>query len=127
MRNLLDTHTLIWFLNGEADLSDKARKVIQRRNAINLVSVASLWEMQLKNSVGKLALPTGALSSQLSNEGFGILPITAAHVDRAREISGLQGDPFALLLAATADIERMTLLTKDTRLLSLGLGYLKEV
>ena len=124
-RYLLDTHIVYWWMIKSARLSKTATFLIRKESCF--VSVASLWEMQLKNSVGKLALPTGALSSQLSNEGFGILPITAAHVDRAREISGLQGDPFDLLLAATADIERMTLLTKDTRLLSLGLGYLKEV
>ena len=124
-RYLLDTHIVYWWMTKSPRLSKTATSLIRKESCF--VSVASLWEMQLKNSVGKLALPTGALSSQLSNEGFGILPITAAHVDRAREISGLQGDPFDLLLAATADIERMTLLTKDTRLLSLGLGYLKEV
>ena len=124
-RYLLDTHIVYWWMTKSARLSKTATSLIRKESCF--VSVASLWEMQLKNSVGKLALPSGPLSSQLSNEGFGILPITAAHVDRAREIGGLQGDPFDLLLAATADIERMTLLTKDTRLLSLGLGYLKEV
>ena len=124
-RYLLDTHIVYWWMTKSVRLSKTAIALIRKESCF--VSVASLWEMQLKNSVGKLALPTGALSSQLSNEGFGILPITAAHVDRAREISGLQGDPFDLLLAATADIERMTLLTKDARMLSLGLGYLKEV
>ena len=124
-RYLLDTHIVYWWMTKSPRLSKTATSLIRKESCF--VSVASLWEMQLKNSVGKLALPTGALSSQLSNEGFGILPITAAHVDRAREISGLQGDPFDLLLVATADIERMTLLTKDTRLLSFGLGYLKEV
>ena len=124
-RYLLDTHIVYWWMTKSARLSKTATSLIRKESCF--VSVASLWEMQLKNSVGKLALPSGPLSTQLSNEGFGILPITAAHVDRAREIGGLQGDPFDLLLAATADIERMTLLTKDTRLLSLGLGYVKEV
>ena len=124
-RYLLDTHIVYWWMTKSVRLSKTAIALIRKESCF--VSVASMWEMQLKNSVGKLALPSGPLSSQLSNEGFGILPITAAHVDRAREIGGLQGDPFDLLLAATADIERMTLLTKDTRLLSLGLGYLKEV
>ena len=124
-RYLLDTHIVYWWMTKSVRLSKTAIALIRKESSF--VSVASVWEMQLKNSVGKLALPSGLLSTQLSNEGFGILPITAAHVDRAREIGGLQGDPFDLLLAATADIERMTLLTKDTRLLSLGLGYLKEV
>ena len=123
-RYLLDTHIVYWWMTKSARLSKAATALVRKQSCF--VSVASVWEMQLKNAAGKLALPPGALSSQLSSEGFGILPITAAHVDRAREIGGLQGDPFDLLLAATADIERMTLLTKDTRLLSLGLSHIHE-
>ncbi len=124
-RYLLDTHIVYWWMTKSARLSKTATSLIRQESCF--VSVASVWEMQLKNSVGKLALPPGALSSHLASEGFGILPINAAHVDRAREIGGLTGDPFDLLLAATADIERMTLLTKDARLLSLGLSHIKEV
>ena len=123
-RHLLDTHIVYWWMTKSARLSKPATSLIRKESCF--VSVASVWEMQLKNAVGKLALPLGSLSSHFANEGFGILTITAAHVDRAREIGGLQGDPFDLLLAATADIERMTLLTKDTRLLSLGFGHIQE-
>ena len=123
-RHLLDTHIVYWWMTKSARLSKPATSLIRKESCF--VSVASLWEMQLKNAAGKLALPPGSLSSHLSKEGFGILPITAAHVDRAREIAGLQGDPFDLLLAATADIERMTILTKDARLLSLGIGHIQE-
>ncbi len=124
MRYLLDTRIVYWWMTKSARLSKTATALIRKESCF--VSVASVWEMQLKNAVGKLALPPGSLSSHLANEGFGILPITAAYVDRAREIGGLQGDPFDLLLVAIADVERMTLLTKDTRLLSLGFGNISE-
>jgi len=123
-RYLLDTHVVYWWMTRSARLSKAAIALISHESCS--VSVASLWEMQLKHATGKLALPVESLSSHLTAEGFGVLPITAGHVERARQLGGLQSDPFDLLLAAVADIERMTLLTKDGRLLSLGLKNIKE-
>lgn len=55
---LLDTHTLIWFLNGSNELSVDARVAIENDRAINLQSIASLWEIAIKVSLGKLELTT---------------------------------------------------------------------
>ena len=123
-RYLLDTHMVYWWMTRSARLSKSAVALISRESCS--VSVASVWEMQLKHASGKLALPVESLSSQLTAEGFDLLPIAAAHVERARQMGGLQGDPFDLLLAAVADVEKMNLLTKDSRLLSLGLKHIKE-
>ena len=49
MNNLIDTHALIWFLNGDNDLSDKAKKAIEDKDAINFISIASLWGNRNKN------------------------------------------------------------------------------
>ena len=54
--NLLDTHTLIWFLNGSKELSKTALQLIETEGAANFVSMASLWEMAIKISLGKLEL-----------------------------------------------------------------------
>jgi len=121
---LLDTHVVYWWMTRSARLSKAAIALISQESCS--VSVASVWEMQLKQATGKLALPIEPLSPQLTAEGFGVLPITAAHVERARQLGGLQGDPFDLLLAAVADVEKMHLLTKDSRLLSLALKHIKE-
>jgi len=123
-RYLLDTHIAYWWMTKSARLSKSTASLISKESCS--ISVASLWEMQLKNAAGKLSLPPESLSAQLASEGFGILPITAAHIDRAREMGGLQGDPFDLILVAVADIEKMMLLTKDNRLLSLGVRHVKE-
>ena len=56
MRVLLDTHTFIWFIGGSANLSDTARRLIEDVGNERLLSVASLWEMSIKVSVGKLKL-----------------------------------------------------------------------
>ncbi len=123
-RYLLDTHLIYWWMTGSAKLSKSARKLIG--GEMCAISVASLWEMQLKQAAGKLALPEGSLQSQFAGQGFSLLPVTAAHVERVRDLGGLRGDPFDMLLVAVADIEKMTLLTKDARLLSLGLKYVRE-
>lgn len=54
MRLLLDTHTRIWFAEGNATLSASARDMIADTNNQRLVSIACLWEMAIKISVGKL-------------------------------------------------------------------------
>ncbi len=50
-QNLLDTHTLIWFINGSQELSGIARQAIETENADNYVSIASLWEIAIKISL----------------------------------------------------------------------------
>ena len=123
-RYLLDTHIVYWWMTKSTRLTKATISLIGKQSCS--ISVASLWEMHLKHAAGKLALPVESISSQLSEAGFGIISITPAHIERARDMGGFQGDPFDLLLAAVADIEKMTLLTKDVRLLSLGLKQVKE-
>ena len=80
----------------------------------------------MKQAAGKLMLPDGSLQSHFAAQGFSLLSVTAAHVERTRELGGFRGDTFDMLLVAVADIEKMPLLTKDTRLLSLGLRHISE-
>ncbi len=56
MESLLDTHTLIWFLNGDKDLSDNAKEEIISKPYGNFVSIASIWEISIKISIDKLEL-----------------------------------------------------------------------
>jgi PIN domain nuclease of toxin-antitoxin system len=56
MNYLLDTHVLIWFLNGDKALSNKARKAIEAENATNFISIASLWEIAIKISLNRLSI-----------------------------------------------------------------------
>jgi PIN domain nuclease of toxin-antitoxin system len=56
MRLLLDTHTFLWFIDGNPKLSSYARQLIEELGNERLLSVASLWEMSIKNSLGKLKL-----------------------------------------------------------------------
>jgi len=78
MNNLIDTHAFIWFLNGDNNLSDKAKKAIEEIDVINFISIASLWEISIKISLGKLELstPFAEIAEQIDHNGFQILPIT---------------------------------------------------
>ncbi len=71
-RNLLDTHTLIWYLNGDSELSEKARAIIESDNAVNFVSIVSLWEIAIKISLGKLELqlPFSEIGLQIEKNGL---------------------------------------------------------
>ncbi len=78
MNNLLDTHTLIWFINGDKALSVQAKDKIEDSNAINYVSIASLWEIAIKISLGKLELrtPFTEIRNQIRVNSFQILPVS---------------------------------------------------
>ena len=59
MNMILDTHALIWFLSGDKNLSEKAKSAIEDQGSTKFVSIASIWEMAIKISLGKLKIPKG--------------------------------------------------------------------
>jgi len=80
MQYLLDTHTFLWFINGDAQLSDKAQTIIENPIHERYISIASFWEMAIKRNLGKLELDMSFknLYQELDKNGFSLLPITAA-------------------------------------------------
>ncbi len=82
MKLLLDTHTCLWFIMGSPSLSATARVLIEDVANEQFVNVASLWEMAIKLSIGKLTLSAPfdvLLPQQLSLNGFELLHINMAH------------------------------------------------
>ncbi len=79
-QNILDTHALIWFIEGDKQLSKRARISIEGDNTLNYVSIASLWEIAIKVSLKKLGLqtPFEQIKKQLTENGFELLPVTFA-------------------------------------------------
>jgi len=119
LRLLLDTHIVLWWLNGDPLLSASATALIRESENIVFVSAVSLWEIWLKHSLGKLELPE-EFEDVLSAESFESLPLTAAH---AREVATLpwhHRDPFDRMLLAQARAENLTLLTADSALAAYG-------
>lgn len=113
---LLDTHALIWFLNGDPDnLSAKARVAIESEQNTSFVSVATLWEMAIKIRLGSLTFEPGYenLLALIDNNGFGVLPITFVHTRELLVLDMIHKDPFDRVLIAQSLVEGLTLVTKD--------------
>jgi PIN domain nuclease of toxin-antitoxin system len=79
------------------------------------VSLASVWEIGIKKGIGKLSAPPD-LESQLTNHEFVPLPIRFAHADAVSVLPLLHRDPFDRMLVAQAQVESMTILTRDPRI-----------
>jgi len=114
-RYLLDTHTAIWFFNGESALSETAKRIILDLSNSKYLSMASAWELAIKIGLGKLDFQgkaAGFIDLAESN-GFTVLPIKTAHLSALETLPLLHRDPFDRLLAATAITEQMTLISAD--------------
>lgn len=113
---LLDTHTFIWFILDVRQLSAVAKTIIEDRNSKILVSTASLWEIAIKMSLGKLDM--GApfeqlIPGQLIANRMEILPISVAHLYQVAQLPFHHRDPFDRLLIAQSLSENLPILSRD--------------
>ena len=116
MRLLLDTHALLWWVDGGGKLSATQRRAIGRAGNQVFVSVASAWEMAIKASLGKLQLasPVGDyIARHLVANRFQLLNITLEHAARVEALPYHHRDPFDRLLVAQAKEENLTVISKD--------------
>ena len=116
MRLLLDTHTLLWWLDGDRRLSRKARALIADTGNTVLVSAASAWEISTKARLGKLpgALDVAAdVAGCVASQGFASLDITILHAQRAGGLPGEHRDPFDRMLIAQAQLENLPIASND--------------
>jgi PIN domain nuclease of toxin-antitoxin system len=114
-KNLLDTHTLIWFVNGDTELSQTARTAIEADNTLNFVSIASLWEMAIKISLNKLELktPFNQIGRQIEENGFEILPVTFEDTLTLSTLPFHHRDPFDRIIIVQSFNNGLTLISKD--------------
>jgi PIN domain nuclease of toxin-antitoxin system len=113
-RLLVDTRVLLWWLTGDRSLSAAAQAAIADPANEPLVSIASLWEIALKRSLGKLTAPED-LPDRIAHEGFSWLALGADHAWEVRRLPMHHRDPFDRLLIAQALIERIPIVTADPR------------
>ncbi len=113
MNLLLDTHTLIWTLADDSELSAAARDAIIDGNNIVFVSAVSVWEISIKKALGKLNAPD-TLLEEIERHRFTPLEITLEHADRADKLPPIHLDPFDRMLIAQAQVDQLTLVTRDT-------------
>ncbi|MCP9926344.1 type II toxin-antitoxin system VapC family toxin [Cyanobium sp. CH-040] len=121
-RLLLDTHLLIWWLAGDPRLPDPVVQRVQDPDAEVYVSQASLWEMAIKCSLGRLRVDLPELERTLPSLGFRWLPIRNSHLLAIAELEndGQHRDPFDRLLVCQSRVEPMLLLSVDKQLRRYG-------
>lgn len=116
MRFLLDTHSFLWYLADDPKLSRKAEAAISDPDNEIWISAASLWEIAIKSSLGKLRLtePFGELIPyQLSLNSIEVLRIQVDHLSLVSELPFHHRDPFDRLLVAQSRVERVPLISLD--------------
>ena len=116
MRLLLDTHTFLWWDTDADRLPGSLLNALQNPENELVLSVVSVWEMQIKAGLGKLELRTPLtvlVNEQRSRNGLAVLPIRLQHVYALQELAHHHSDPFDRLLIAQARVEALKLVSKD--------------
>jgi len=124
MRLLLDTHAILWFLANAPKLSDRARAAILDPANTRWASPISLLEIALKNRIGKLPLPDpfGVMfPASLTASDIHLLPLEPEHIEPLTWLPMHHRDPFDRLLAATAMVEGLSLVSADAAFDAYGL------
>ncbi|MDE3077543.1 MAG: type II toxin-antitoxin system VapC family toxin [Chloroflexota bacterium] len=123
MRLLLDTHALLWWL-ADVELSAEARQAIADPANEIVVSAASAWEISIKQALNKLSAPDD-LEEQLESGGFESLSMRVSHALAAGALPRHHDDPFDRMLVAQAQIEGLTLVTRDEGFAAYGVRMLR--
>ena len=116
MNLLLDTHAFLWFIGGDTKLSQPARELIEAEENAKLVSIASIWEMGIKISLGRLSLGQPFeqfIPKQIQLNGFGLLPLRISHVAKIVSLPFHHRDPFDRLIVGQCMSEELSVVSAD--------------
>jgi PIN domain nuclease of toxin-antitoxin system len=127
VRLLLDTHALLWWLDGDRSLTRRARAAIADEDNVILVSAVSAWEITTKARLGKLP-GAGAVAADVAgavaSQGFSSLDINMRHAQRAGRLPGEHRDPFDRMLIAQAQLEDVMLVSNERAFDAYGVSRL---
>ncbi|MBA3924611.1 MAG: type II toxin-antitoxin system VapC family toxin [Nostocaceae cyanobacterium] len=121
MRALLDTHAFIWWVTDDSQLSPTAKSIITDQDNVLYLSAASAWEIVIKVRLGKLDLPEPPeiyIPSRLIINQFESLPIEIVHALQVINLPDLHRDPFDRIIIAQSQVEKMPILTVDSKITS---------
>lgn len=116
MRLLLDTHAFLWFVEGNPQLSARARTLIEDTSNEILLSVASIWEIAIKFSLGKLSLTAPVetfIAQQLQANAITTIDVRTEHAVAVAALPFHHRDPFDRLLIAQAQVEGVPIISAD--------------
>jgi PIN domain nuclease of toxin-antitoxin system len=128
VRLLLDTSVALWSLLGSTRVPDAVRDAIRDPANEVYVSAVSGWEIAIKLSLGKLAVPANLhvwLPERLAQDGYAILDVRLRHVLMVENLPQHHGDPFDRLLIAQAQVEGLTIVTGDAMFQRYGVATLR--
>lgn len=112
MNLLLDTHVLLWWLTDEPSLSADAREAIRNPDNAVFLSAAVIWEIRIKEAIGKLELPAD-FRQVLGEQSFREIGVTVEHAHEVGLLPPVHRDPFDRMLVAQARREGFTIVTRD--------------
>jgi PIN domain nuclease of toxin-antitoxin system len=112
---LIDAHAFCWWIADQPELADEARAAIADPDNIVGVSAATIWELAIKQAAGRLEF-AGDFREELETNRFDVLPIGLEHALAAARLPPHHNDPFDRMLVAQAQIERLTIVTRDRRI-----------
>ena len=126
MNLLLDTHAFIWFINGSRELPKPIINQVKSIDNNCFISIASLWEISIKSSIGKLKLKSNFnnISDFLVDNEIEILPITFQHLQKLTGLKYHHRDPFDRIIISQALVENITIVTRDTEFSKYGVRLL---
>lgn len=124
MNLLLDTHVLLWWLDDNPTLSAEARAAISEPANIVFLSSAVIWEIRIKQSLGKLKVPKN-FREVLEAQPFKMLDITSEHAHKIISLADYHRDLFDRMLIAQTMVERFTLITRDENIMKYKVPVIK--
>lgn len=127
MKFIADTHAFLWFITDSEQLSPKAKALLESSENERILSAASIWEIAIKTSLGKLSFKHPLeqfLPEQIRLNYFQVLDISGEHALRVAGLPMLHRDPFDRMIVAQALLEQLPLLSNDGALDSYGIRRL---
>ena len=112
MNLFLDTHIVLWWLDDSPYLSDAERNAIADPGNLIVVSAVVIWEIRIKQALGKLEIPS-SFYSVIKEQGFELLPVSANHAYAAGGLPMHHRDPFDRMIIAQAELEKLCVITRD--------------
>jgi PIN domain nuclease of toxin-antitoxin system len=118
MRLLLDTHILLWWVMADRKLSKSLADVIASTENDVAVSAASIWEIAIKRTLGRIQVDLDELLASVTADGFSELPVRFGHSLQLESLPRHHDDPFDRILVAQSIADGRRLVTKDKLILA---------
>ena len=127
MKLLLDTHIILWAAQGAEQLTSKAKALIEDPENQLYFSAASLWEISIKNKLGRadFKVDLAVLRRNLLDNGFEEIAINSAHAIGVDALPNIHKDPFDRMLIAQTVVEGVTLMTADSAVAEYPVAVIK--